>query len=187
MKKISVVIPVYNVEKYLDRCVASLINQPYKNLEIILVDDGSPDNCPAMCDEWAKKDSRIKAVHKINGGVSSARNVGIDVSTGDYITFVDSDDYVNDAFSQVIEEVISNDMQIAFVPLEKLDCSKEIVLNDSNFHQILKDNSIAISSTWSKLFKRDLLEQNKFLEGVTVAEDTEFIARLLTKCEKINI
>ena len=96
MKKalVSVVIPVYNVEAYLDRCVQSVVNQTYKNLEIILVDDGSPDNCPAMCDAWAQKDSRIKVIHKENGGLGYARNTGIDNATGDYICFFDSDDYV---------------------------------------------------------------------------------------------
>ncbi len=94
MPKISVIIPVYKVEKYLDKCVESVVNQTYKDLEIILVDDGSPDNCPAMCDEWAKKDSRIKVLHKQNGGLSSARNAGLDIATGEYIGFVDGSDYI---------------------------------------------------------------------------------------------
>ena len=93
-KKVSVIIPIYKVEKYLDRCVESIVNQTYKNLEIVLVDDGSPDNCPAMCDSWAEKDSRIKVVHKKNGGLPDARNAGIDVATGEYLLFVDSDDWI---------------------------------------------------------------------------------------------
>lgn len=91
---ISIIVPVYKVEKYLDKCVESIVEQTYKNLEIILVDDGSPDNCSAMCDEWAQKDSRIKVIHKENGGLSSARNAGLDACTGDYIGFVDSDDWI---------------------------------------------------------------------------------------------
>ncbi|MDI1303790.1 MAG: glycosyltransferase, partial [bacterium] len=91
---ISIIIPIYGVEKYIDKCILSVINQTYKNLEIILVDDGSPDNCPAICDQYAKKDSRIRVIHKINGGLSSARNSGIDIATGKYITFVDSDDSI---------------------------------------------------------------------------------------------
>lgn len=91
---VSVVLPIYNVEKYLNRCVKSVINQSYQNLEIILVDDGSPDNCPALCDEWAKKDNRIKVVHKKNAGLGYARNTGIENATGEYICFVDSDDYI---------------------------------------------------------------------------------------------
>lgn len=91
---VSVVLPIYNVEKYLNRCIKSVINQNYKNLEIILVDDGSPDNCPTLCDEWAKKDNRIKVVHKKNAGLGYARNTGIENATGEYICFFDSDDYI---------------------------------------------------------------------------------------------
>lgn len=91
---VSVVLPIYNVEKYLNRCIKSVINQSYKNLEIILVDDGSPDNCPTLCDEWAKKDNRIKVIHKKNAGLGYARNTGIENATGEYICFWDSDDYV---------------------------------------------------------------------------------------------
>lgn len=91
---ISIVVPIYNVEKYLDRCIKSIVNQTYRNLEIILVDDGSPDNCPELCDNWAKKDARIKVVHKQNAGLGMARNTGIDNASGEYIFFFDSDDYV---------------------------------------------------------------------------------------------
>lgn len=94
-KKVSVIIPVYNVEKYLHRCVDSVLNQTYKNIEVILVDDGSPDGCPAICDEYARRDSRVTALHKKNGGQSSARNAALDCPlTGDYVTFVDSDDWI---------------------------------------------------------------------------------------------
>lgn len=112
---ISIVIPVYKVEKYLDRCVESLVKQSYKNLEIILVDDGSPDNCPKMCDDWAKKDGRIKVVHKQNGGVSSARNEGIKIATGDFITFVDSDDYLTEDFSLALK-TFNKELDIVCVP-----------------------------------------------------------------------
>jgi len=90
MEKISVILPIYNVEKYICECIDSIVNQTYKNLEIILVDDGSPDSCPQICDEYAKKDNRIKVIHKINGGVSSARNMALDLARGEYITFVDN-------------------------------------------------------------------------------------------------
>ena len=93
--KISIIIPIYNVEQYLNKCIESVVNQSYRNLEIILVDDGSPDGCPSICDEWAKKDNRIKVIHKENGGLSDARNYGIEASTGDYLMFLDSDDYID--------------------------------------------------------------------------------------------
>ena len=114
--KISVIIPVYKVEKYLDKCVESIVNQTYKNLEIILVDDGSPDNCPAMCDEWAEKDERIRVIHKENGGVSSARNAALEVATGDYIGFVDSDDWIElDMYEYLVSLILDNDAQIAII------------------------------------------------------------------------
>ncbi len=92
---ISVVIPVYKVEPYLRECVDSVISQTYKNLDIILVDDESPDSCPAICDEYAERDSRVRVIHRKNGGLSAARNSGIDIARGEYITFIDSDDYVS--------------------------------------------------------------------------------------------
>lgn len=103
---VSVIVPVYKVEKYLDKCVESIVEQTYKNLEIILVDDGSPDNCPSMCDSWAQKDSRIKVIHKENGGVSSARNSALDAAAGDYICFVDSDDFIEpNAVGYMLENI----------------------------------------------------------------------------------
>ena len=98
MPKVSVIVPIYKVEKYLRQCIDSIINQSLKDIEIILVDDGSPDNCPKICDEYKKIDSRIKVIHKKNGGLSSARNAGMKIATGEYIGFVDSDDYVSKEF-----------------------------------------------------------------------------------------
>ena len=91
---ITVIVPVYKVEKYIRKCIESIINQTYKNIEIILVDDGSPDDCGKICDEYAKKDNRIKAIHKENGGLSDARNKALDLTNGKYVIFVDSDDYI---------------------------------------------------------------------------------------------
>lgn len=94
-EKISIVVPIYNVEKELDRCLQSLLRQTYKNIEIILVDDGSPDRCPLLCDEYAQKDSRVRVIHKKNGGLSDARNVGLQATTGEYVLYIDSDDYID--------------------------------------------------------------------------------------------
>ena len=102
MKKVSIIIPVYKAEGYLNKCLESVVNQTYQNLEIILIDDGSPDNCPKMCDDWAKKDKRIKVIHKENGGVSSARNCALDKLTGDYICFVDSDDTIHPKYVEIL-------------------------------------------------------------------------------------
>lgn len=101
---LSVIVPVYNVESYLDRCIESIVGQSYRNLEIILVDDGSPDNCPKKCDDWAKRDNRIKVIHKKNAGLGLARNSGLDIATGEYVAFVDSDDYIeNDMYRTLID------------------------------------------------------------------------------------
>ena len=110
---VSIIVPVYKVEQYLDRCVQSIVDQTYKNLEIILVDDGSPDNCPAMCNAWADKDSRVRVLHKENGGVSSARNAGLDAATGSYITFVDADDWLEPVAMEILlEQAVSTGADI---------------------------------------------------------------------------
>ncbi|MBQ3502131.1 MAG: glycosyltransferase [Clostridia bacterium] len=122
MKKVSVIVPVYKVEEYLDRCVESIVKQTYKNLEIILVDDGSPDNCPKMCDDWAKKDDRIKVIHKENGGLSDARNAGLDVATGEYISFIDSDDFIHETMiEKLLNSAIENDSDIVKCMLSNID------------------------------------------------------------------
>ena len=128
--KISVIIPVYNVEEYLDKCVTSVLNQTYKNLEIILVDDGSPDNCPKMCDEWAKKDKRIKVVHKKNGGLSDARNSGIEVCTGEYIGFVDSDDYIDkQMYKELLKRIESTNSDMVMCGINCVNDGKVYNLN----------------------------------------------------------
>ncbi|MBQ3396194.1 MAG: glycosyltransferase, partial [Synergistaceae bacterium] len=110
---ISVIVPVYKVEKYLNRCINSIVNQTYWNLEIILVDDGSPDNCPLICDEWSKKDKRIRVLHKRNGGLSSARNAGLDIAKGEYISFIDSDDFIlPEMFEELYRLMIENDADL---------------------------------------------------------------------------
>lgn len=105
---ISTIIPVYNVDNYLPKCVDSIINQTYKNLEIILVDDGSLDRCPDICDEYAKKDKRIIVIHKKNGGLSDARNAGLEIAKGEYISFIDSDDYINEHMYEDMLSAIEN-------------------------------------------------------------------------------
>lgn len=113
MDTVSIIIPVYKVERYLSQCVESVVKQTYQKLEIILVDDGSPDNCPAMCDAWGKKDERIRVIHKQNGGLSSARNAGLDVCTGEFIVFVDSDDWLEpDYVEKMLRAAVEHDADI---------------------------------------------------------------------------
>ena len=118
---VSIIVPVYKVEKYLSRCIESIINQTYKNIEIILVDDGSPDDCPNICDEYAKADQRIIVVHKENEGLSSARNCGLNLATGDFIMFVDSDDTIDERMCEIlISQVAQNKCDIVMSDFEKV-------------------------------------------------------------------
>lgn len=124
---ISVIVPVYKVEKYLSDCMESLLKQTYKNLEILLVDDGSPDNCPTLCDEYAKQDNRVVVIHKPNGGLASARNAGLDAATGDYIAFLDSDDWIEpQTYDEMISFALRSDLDIVCCEISRVQCGKEI-------------------------------------------------------------
>ena len=141
---ISIVVPIYNVEKYLKKCVDSIINQTYKNLEIILVDDGSPDNCGKICDEYSTKDKRIKVIHKKNGGLSDARNAGIEAATGKYIGFVDSDDYIKeDMYENLYNDMLKYDVDISICGYYEIFENKEkIEIPDNQNVQIYNNLEI---------------------------------------------
>lgn len=125
---VSVIVPIYNVELYLERCIKSIINQTYRNLEIILVDDGSPDRCPQICDEWCAKDERVKVIHKDNAGLGMARNTGIEHATGEYVYFVDSDDYIdNDTIEQVLNCAVKYSAEIVLFGRKRVNNRGEIV------------------------------------------------------------
>ncbi|PMC81597.1 glycosyl transferase family 2 [Anaerococcus hydrogenalis] len=193
--KISVIVPIYKVEKYLDRCVKSLINQTYKNVEIILVDDGSPDNCPEMCDDYAIKDSRIKVIHKENGGLSDARNVGIEKSTGSYIAFVDSDDWVKKIF---IEELYNNikkeNADISIIGYTLIwDSGKKITYGDNNDYfvynqedaikELLKQKKFQCM-VCQKMYKREIFNEIKFPVG-EIYEDVAVSLPTFLKANKV--
>lgn len=194
---ITIVIPIYKVEKYLKKCVESIINQTYKHLEIILVDDGSPDNCPKMCDEYACKDYRIKVIHKENGGLSSARNAGIDIAKGKYITFVDSDDYVTKDYIEYMYTIIKqNNVKMSTCEtkiiydekniLEKeKDDNIQILSNRDLFYNILFDKRSDVSA-YSKLYDIELFNEIRYPNGV-VYEDTATTYKLIEKCDRIAV
>ena len=179
--KISVIVPVYKTEGLLDRCVESIVGQTYKNLEIILVDDGSPDNCPAMCDEWAEKDSRIRVIHKENGGVSSARNAALDIATGDYIGFVDSDDWIEpEMYSSLIQKISESGKNIALcsyyaveISGERYECrcvvDKEVLDKDDYFRFIVLGGDGGY--IWNRLYDADILKEVRFDEDIWYSED----------------
>ena len=194
---ITVIVPVYNVEQYLNRCVDSIINQLYKNLEIILVDDGSPDNCGRICDEYAKRDNRIHVIHKENGGLSDARNAGIDIAKGKYITFVDSDDYINDNYITCLHEaIINNKSDIAIglhvikyntgITINKYPKSKNEVINAKEvFYRILYNKGIDLSA-WAKLYKTELFKNIRYPKG-RLFEDSATTYKLIDKADKISL
>lgn len=138
--KVSFILPVYKVERYLDECVESIVAQTYRDIEVILVDDGSPDNCPSLCEQWANKDQRVKVIHKVNGGLSDARNVGLDNATGDYIIFVDSDDFwVSSSALQELMDTVQSYPECDFVGF---NCS--YFFNDTHTYKpwVKYDNSL---------------------------------------------
>ena len=193
--KISVIVPVYKVEKYLNKCVDSIINQTYKNLEIILVDDGSPDNCGKICDEYAKKDSRIKVIHKENGGVSSARNAGLDVVTGDYIGFVDSDDWIEpDMYEFLIKlvDIYNADVaQCGFIRDDGKFSFKNVSTRNDNI--ILNSNEVikrltgnyCHRSLWDKIYKKELFNELYFEDNLAYAEDTYINYKIFKKINRL--
>ena len=198
---VSIIIPVYNVEKYLDKCIESIVNQTYTNLEIILVDDGSPDNCPQMCDAWAEKDSRIKVVHKENGGLSSARNKGLDIAKGGYILFVDSDDYISyDCVDILLKTLLENKCDLAVARYietnngrtkKKVFSKKTFVFNEAdywnNYYVNLfsqTDISAAFINACGKLYKKELFDNIRFPIG-KINEDTFTTYKIISECSKI--
>ena len=193
--KISVIIPVYKVEKYLECCLDSVRNQTFEAFEAILIDDGSPDRCPEICDRYADMDQRFVVVHKENGGVASARNAGLDVSHGDYICFVDSDDYIEpDYLKYLFSLVDGSDFDFVSCAANFVNESNErIRRNDYTVEQKVIDEDIFETyfhtnfiedAPWNKIYRKELFAGLRFTDGL-IFEDSEIIIRLLKKCKKI--
>lgn len=203
---ISIIVPIYKVEKYIRQCVDSIINQTYEDIEIILVDDGSPDNCPQICDDYAKTDSRVKVVHKENGGLMSARQAGLKAATGEYIGFVDGDDWIEpdmyEQFAAVIEKY-NPDMalcefyfaypqkdELSSQKLSKPYFEKADMENEIYPTMLFKDTfySFGINPCcWSKVFKKEILEHNlnKVTTKIRIGEDAAFVYPCLLEAENI--
>ncbi len=202
---ISIIVPIYKVEKYLDACVQSIVDQTYANLEIILVDDASPDDCPQICDKWLKKDSRIKVLHKENGGVSSARNSGIDIANGKYIMFVDGDDcLVKDIIEKIYMFSHNNEDNIcqfnysSFMD-EQIINSKEIYINSIDKNEMLASLIWSLSNkkyflgkyraVWGKLLKTKVIRDNnlRFIEGQYIGEDALFLFEYVLYIKELKV
>ena len=198
---VSVIVPVYKVEKYLDRCVESIVNQTYENLEIILVDDGSPDNCPQICDVWAERDGRIKVIHKENGGLADARNAGMRIATGEYISFIDSDDWIDSNWIEVLLDTAINkecDIAISATRLFRSDDSTILIrgswtgccTNIEAVTNLIEEKKI-FPTACDKLYKRELIVGYPFKVG-KINEDEFwswhilFVASKVVCCGKPN-
>lgn len=200
MYNISVIIPIYNVEKYLEKCINSILNQTYKNIELILVNDGSKDSCKSICNRYAEKDSRIKVIHKENGGVSSARNKGIEIATGEYIAFVDSDDYIHkNMYELMINIAKSNKSDITICDFKYVNANNpEKINNDLNVDNLEIEEFTSIEClenlygktpvkfevVWNKLYKRELFENVRYEES-RIYEDSIIIHRLIYLSKKV--
>lgn len=194
---ISVIVPVYNVEKYLSRCLNSLINQTYEKLEIILIDDGSTDQSGCLCDEYSRKDKRIKVFHKKNGGLSSARNLGLKYASGNYISFVDSDDWLMldtyEYMMKLICEKQADVVQCGFCRTNKnikvpkiKEQIKEYYNKDVEQYYMKYSTKTGSYSVWKFLYKKELIEEIKFREG-KINEDIDFNYKVLSKCKKLIV
>lgn len=194
-KKISVIVPIYNTEQYLERCVDSILAQTYTNLEIILVDDGSKDSSPEICDRYGQTDNRVKVVHKQNGGLSSARNAGLDVATGDYVGFVDSDDYISKEMYAVLANALNeSDCEISnamYVRVDEFgntrpskvphDADKEILSEQFVRELMLHTGDVSVCT---KLFKTELFDGLRFPEG-KLNEDLLFMLKVFETVQRV--
>ena len=199
--KISIIIPVYKVEPYLHQCVDSVLAQTYKNIEVILVDDGSPDECPHICDQYANADARVKVIHQKNGGLSAARNAGVQCASGDYVAFLDSDDFWNDgtALERLVDrlQITKPDMlNYSYVKCDEsgaetakqFNSIKDMPLEFTDIHEqlaYLADHSLYIASACNKLIKKDLALTTPFERGKT-AEDMEWCAKLMKNASSFD-
>ena len=193
---ISIIVPIYKVENYLERCINSILNQSFKNFELILVDDGSPDRCGEICDEYAKKDSRIKVIHKKNGGLSDARNAGLNIATGDYIGFIDSDDFIHKNMYKILYDgIIKTSSDIAqckfkyFSNIDEIENKKNINKEFTTYTNIegingIIDNKELNTNIWNKIYKRELFDGVLFPKG-KIHEDEFVTYKLFYKAKKI--
>ena len=194
MPKISIIVPVYNVEKYLEKCIDSILNQTFKDFELILVDDGSTDNSGNICDEYRKKDRRIKVIHKSNGGLSSARNAGLDIALGKFIAFVDSDDYIHHQMYEIMYSFIKNEnADLCICNYEIVDDYYNIKKNNieiqsnmdievynsiESLEKIYSSKGLEFVVAWSKLYDRSLFDDLRFEEG-RIHEDEFIVHKIL--------
>lgn len=197
-KKVSVIVPVYNTQKYLKRCIDSILNQTYNNLDIILVNDGSTDDSLKICEEYAKIDDRISIISGKNYGVSHARNIGIEKAKGEYLYFADSDDYLEfDAIEKMLREFVNADGELIIAGYNEIENKEKIAkkswgnlrIKCNDAKKLILDENGAGGYLWNKLFKLSLIKEFKikFDEKIYVWEDVLFVMEYLDKCKNINL
>ncbi len=196
-KKISIIIPVYKVERFIHTCVDSVLHQNYSNLEIILVDDGSPDKCPEICDQYAKEDIRIHVIHQKNQGLSGARNSGTEIATGEYILYLDSDDFLDrDCCSRMMEQALNNNADIVVGEIQMVDesganlhqndfkmCTHQVLKREEAIKRLINPNDIP-GYAWGKLYKRSIVSNIEFPLG-KVYEDRYTVPKYFDRAEKV--
>ena len=209
-EKISVIVPIYNIVNYLEKCISTIILQTYINLEIILVDDGSTDGSSELCDQLAAKDSRIRVIHKKQGGVSLARNTGLDAATGDWVAFVDGDDYIELSMYEKMHKKAEEGTDAVFCRFQKDDASGNCLkYNELNLEKLVKNPSDLVpfmifdskekgemlythnihGAIWRVLFKREIIEREniRFYQDVKIGEDKIFVLEYLSHCHKCSL
>lgn len=198
MPLISVIVPAYKVEKYLNRCVDSILSQSYPNIEVLLVDDGSPDSCPQICDEYARRDARVRAIHKPNGGLSDARNAGIDAARGEYVAFVDGDDYVDaEMYAALYQALQKSGDKLAVCGFKKVTdegvLRKETdmrfaprLTEDEFWYQLFFPFRDLGTVAWNKLYHRSLFEELRFPVGA-IHEDEWLVHKYVSRAEHISV
>lgn len=196
--RFSIVVPVYKVEEYLERCVRSILDQTYRDFQLVLVDDGSPDGCGAMCDAFAQQDERVTVLHTTNGGVSAARNCGIAAAVGEYIAFVDADDYIADDFLEQAERILRTNPEAELIQFAWRDfpdgqspdtscmpAEKSVLWEKDEALRSFLHFQVFAHAPWSKMIRRELLKDLSFPIGVRVGEDLEVSYQLLGRAESI--
>lgn len=199
MELISIIVPVYQVEQYLERCISSILSQTYKTIELILVDDGSPDRCGFICDKFAQNDSRVQVIHKQNGGLSSARNAALDIARGEYISFIDGDDMIHPKMLEwMIQELESSGVDIVSTGLTSFHEDTPTIENWGTIQferlqqkdfidHLFPENFGKISVTaCGKVYRKELFDHLRYPEGV-IYEDLRVYLELLLKCKKISV
>ena len=191
---VTIIVPVYKVEKYIQRCINSILNQSFTDFEVILVDDGSPDNCGKICDKYAEADNRIKVIHKPNGGLSDARNAGLDIATGEYIGFIDSDDYIDEHMYEDMLSAIENaDTDLCICGYDRVDDDgkikssshyKNALLTQEQAYEMLVQGNVYFIISCNKLYKREIFDTLRFEVGKT-HEDEFIMHHVYGECSKI--